>query len=184
MNSSSLRLATLAALVNEVEPHRGLGRTAVMKLTYFLQTLEGMPLGYDFRIYTYGPYDVQVLEDLKIAELVGAVVSHEYAHSYGYGYKIVAGEMVDRIIHSEPKIADHKSSVAWVVSEFGSRTAIDLEMVSTIVFIDRASFDDGENLTTREIATRVKSIKPRLNLNNVENEAEALKAKSFLKSVN
>jgi hypothetical protein len=66
----------------------GMGRTTLMKLIYFLQTLKGLPLGYRFRLYTYGPFDPKVLDDLKMAEMSGIVRSSVSSYSGGYGYEI------------------------------------------------------------------------------------------------
>ena len=68
------RLAVLSDLVQRA-PGR-LGRTAIMKLAYFRQTVKEVPLGYNFRLYTYGPYDGDVLTDLSQAE---AMRAHNYA---------------------------------------------------------------------------------------------------------
>jgi hypothetical protein len=64
-----LRLGVLAALVAQA-PGK-LGRTALMKMAYFLQTIKGVSLGYDFRMYTYGPFDQDVLDDLSTARGLG-----------------------------------------------------------------------------------------------------------------
>ena len=44
-----------------------LGRTAIMKLCFFLQESKGVPLGYHFSLYSYGPFDSDVLSDLGTA---------------------------------------------------------------------------------------------------------------------
>jgi len=36
-----------------------------MKLLYFLQEWKGVRLNYDFRLYTYGPFESEVLSDLS-----------------------------------------------------------------------------------------------------------------------
>jgi uncharacterized protein YwgA len=59
---SWLRLGILSELV--ARSNNKLGRTALMKLAFLLQTVRGVPLGYHFRLYTYGPYDGDVLDDL------------------------------------------------------------------------------------------------------------------------
>ena len=58
--TSETRTAILARMV-KVAPGQTLGRTQVMKLFYFLQELKGVWLGYDFRLFTYGPFDSEVL---------------------------------------------------------------------------------------------------------------------------
>src|SRR5262249_12172233 len=55
------RLATIVALV-ERSSGKSLGRTAVMKLLYFLSALRGVQLGYRFTLYSYGPFDSEVLQ--------------------------------------------------------------------------------------------------------------------------
>jgi hypothetical protein len=49
MNTESNRIALITRLVEKVP---GLGRTALMKYCYFLQTLRRVPLGYSFTLYS------------------------------------------------------------------------------------------------------------------------------------
>ena len=44
-----------------------IGKTAMMKFLYLLQTFFSVPLGYDFEIYTYGPYSQAVMSDIEFA---------------------------------------------------------------------------------------------------------------------
>src|SRR6266849_2595366 len=93
----ALRMSILAALA-EGAPS-GLGRTAVMKLAYFLQALRSVPLSYRFSLYTYGPYDKEVLADLAMAEAEKRVTSTLVTYPSGsQGYEIKAGSRaaVDR----------------------------------------------------------------------------------------
>jgi hypothetical protein len=53
-----------------------------------------VPLGYSFRLYTYGPYDSQILEDLKIAEGRGAILCRKFDWQGGTGYEIKAGHPI------------------------------------------------------------------------------------------
>lgn len=45
-----------------------LGKTAIMKYIFLLQKVYNVPLGYDFEIYTYGPYSSEVMEDIDLAK--------------------------------------------------------------------------------------------------------------------
>lgn len=177
--SRDFRVAVIAALVQR--SNRGLGRTALMKLSYFLQTLKNVPLGYSFRLYTYGPYEAQVLEDLKVAEIKGAVKSTVKGYPTGYGYEITPGENAEAIIDlAQDELATNAAALEWVLEEFGDRTAIDLEMVGTIIYVDRASQASGERLVISDVATKVHAIKPRLSLARIETEARGLLAKGLL----
>src|ERR1700674_384358 len=57
------RLAVLTRLVKR-SPMKDLGRTAIMKLAYFLTIVRDVPLGYRFTLYSYGPSDSSVLQDV------------------------------------------------------------------------------------------------------------------------
>ncbi len=176
---SDLRLATISALVRRAAPHP-LGRTAVMKLIYFLQVLQKVPLDYDFRIYTYGPYDSQVLEDLKVAELKGAVKSSAVGYPGGSGYSITPGPEADAVVARSPSISQFMPQIDSVVQEFGSRSATDLETASTLVFVDLTARSSGREITIADAVQRVKEMKPRLEPLRISQEATNLKGKGYI----
>jgi uncharacterized protein len=179
LKARDLRLAVIAALAQRSAA--GMGRTALMKLTYFLQTLRDVPLGYSFRLYTYGPFDSQVLDDLKVAEMMGVVRSTAFSYPGGYGYEIRSGDHADRVAdRARDELAVCEGALDWVVKEFGDRSAIDLEMASTIVYVDRAAAGIDEQLSIAQIATRVEEIKPRLERARIEAETARLKEKDLL----
>ena len=154
-----LRLAVIATLVQRNETR--LGRTGIMKLMYFLQELKKVPLGYSFRLYTYGPYDSQVLEDLKVATDAETVTAEAFQWQGGMGYEIKLGKNADEFISRyADELKDFDADLDWVVREFGNRTASDLEVVSTIIYVDRSSGQKGEHLTADEIVSRVGDVKP------------------------
>ena len=49
------KLAIMTALVKSAPAP--LGRTGLMKCLFFLKTLKKVPLPYNFRLYTYGPFE-------------------------------------------------------------------------------------------------------------------------------
>src|SRR6266852_325989 len=81
------RIALIAHLVARA-PTR-LGRTALMKCLFFLKAVEHVPLPYSFGLYTYGPFDSDVLDDLQYAEALRAVEGTlvEYPRARGYEYQ-------------------------------------------------------------------------------------------------
>lgn len=176
--SVNLRQSVIAAIVRR---RQGLGRTAVMKLAYFLQTLRGVPLGYSFRIYTYGPYDGQVLDDLQAVETIGAVLSQYYEYQYGTGYRIFAAHRVDELAQAADN--EYGQALDEVVREFGDRGAVDLEMASTIVFVDRQTATGGQRQTAADLAKAVHEIKPHLDVQRIIDEVGTLKAKAWLQAV-
>jgi len=155
------RIGVIAALVDKA-PGQTLGRTAVMKLAYFLQVLKKVPLGYDFRLHTFGPFDPDVLDDLAYARIYGAVKERMIVQSEGYHYEIKPGKRSAHVQEeSESWLDHHREAIDWVIQEFGSLTAPDLELCSTIIFADRENLKERKNVSLEELAKQVHGIKPR-----------------------
>src|SRR5437879_5525091 len=130
--TSETRAAILARMVSKA-PSQKLGRTAVMKLMYFLQELKGVPLGYDFRLYTYGPFDSDVLGDLATATSQDFIREKTVLYPKGSGYEITSSAGTKQaqkdLASRNPDLVKH---VDQVVADFGSFGAAELELRSTI----------------------------------------------------
>jgi len=179
-NKPILRRAIIASIAERSEGK--IGRTALMKLMYFLQALKGVQLGYNFRIYTYGPYDGQVLDDLRTAESLQVVTAQPFEWQGATGYTIAKGpqaaELIDR---SQQDLAAIDGEIDWIVKSFAQRSASDLEVLSTIVFVDRASTKGST--AEGDLVDRVHEIKPHHRREKIETEIAALKEQKLLASL-
>jgi uncharacterized protein len=175
------RLAVLSELV-ERAPGR-LGRTAIMKLAYFLQAVKEVPLGYNFRLYTYGPYDSAVLTDLSQAEAMRAIKSKVVPNPSGYGYEFEPGPKVNEVKGLiKAGLTAHESAIRWVVSEFSSMSASDLELVSTILYADREAEQNGKTLKIDDLCLQVSQIKPRFALAYIRSKVDLMMTRQLLRS--
>lgn len=173
-DTQTQRVATITALVEKAQTP-SFGRTALMKCLYLLQTIKGVPLDYDFQLYTYGPFDSDVLTDLGVAERLGAVKSELFQFSGGYGYELHTDQNAQEATKSAAEfLARYDRSLDEVISEFGRRPASDLEMVSTVVFVERAAQAQKKRLSLKELVKRVNDIKPHLNARAIQEEAKRL----------
>lgn len=177
----SARLATLVALA-ERKPR--LGRTAVMKLCYFLQTLRNVPLGYRFTLYSYGPFDSSVLSDLSTAEALGGLDSTLVLYSGGYGYEISPAALS----RSVKKLASgflkkYGADLAWVVEQFATFGSADLELLSTIVYVDREFATTNERLTLDALAEKVREVKPHFEEGRIRRKVDYLLRERMLRAV-
>lgn len=176
------RVAVITALVEKAGPVT-FGRTALMKCLYFLQTARGVPLDYDFSLYTYGPFDSDALGDLGLAERRGYVQSELRTFRGGQGYELhAAGGIAALGEHAAAFLDRYQDDIDWVVREFGRRSALDLEMASTLVYIDREVAEGGGLLRLDELAKNVHEMKPHLALESIAREARSLKDKGLLKA--
>ncbi|MGO8750345.1 MAG: hypothetical protein ACLQNE_30745 [Thermoguttaceae bacterium] len=179
--SSWERIALIGAM-SERAPKGSLNRTAIMKCTYFLQTLRQVPLGYSFTLYSYGPYDKDVLDDLDYAETLGVVDAERVEYRGGYGYKIRAGAKVEKVKECASEfLSRREADIHWVLSEFGSLTSADLELASTIIYADREAQQGSQGL--EELARRVGEVKPHFNPIQILTRAKSLQTKGLLQSI-
>ena len=92
-----------------------IGRTALMKMCYFLQTLKDVPLGYEFSLYSYGPFDSTVLGDLRAAEDLSAIESSASTFPGGYQYLLSTSDNAAQFKKlARPFLTEHRAEIDWV----------------------------------------------------------------------
>lgn len=160
------------------------GRTALMKFAYFLKEIKGVPLAYRFTLHTYGPFDSQVLDDLSYAEALQAVEGTLVPFSGGYGYQYSVGPKGGEIKErAQDFLSQCGEAINSVVEEFGSKNTGELEMISTIIFVDRSAKERGFSNSIDELSQKVVGVKPHLDLQDVLEEAESLHERNYLLAV-
>lgn len=158
MNTNE-RVTMIAELANR---DKNIGKTAMMKFLFLLQTVYSVPLGYDFEIYTYGPYSQSVMSDLEYAEYSGDIkVSPVYYPNGMNGYQINATEEGREIIKdNQDLINTYNTAIENVIHFFAQKTAKELELYSTIVFVASSFTSNGWYESDNDICSTVKQIKP------------------------
>jgi hypothetical protein len=147
------RLGVLAELV--VKAH--LGRTAIMKILFFLQESRGVPLNYQFSLYSYGPFDSDVLADISSAERLNVLKSTTVYYPSGIGYEYSLGSDAESIEElTEDFVTTHTKDIKWALDNFSRRTAADLELLSTILYI--AKYQNPK--TVNKLIDQVEVVKP------------------------
>lgn len=159
------------AIITEIAKRdtHNLGKTGMMKFLYLLQTVYKVPLGYEFEIYTYGPYCQTVMNDIEYAEFADFIQITPITYPNGLnGYSIRANS--SKITNKEisaPIIQKYNNQIDEVISTFSNKTAKELELYSTIIFV--ASFFHQNNWSKEksEICATVKNIKPHFSTDNI-----------------
>lgn len=172
--SWKLRLAVLTKLVKDA-PQRP-GRTALMKFAYLLQEVRGVPLGYRFELYNYGPYDATLIGDLSQAVLDRAIKSETVTYATCYGYEYSPNQRWYSKFGDEvnSKLARFNDDLDWVIKEFGAFSASRLELASTIVFAEREMRRKRQQRSKAELAIRVERIKPYFGESEIEGMVDEL----------
>lgn len=148
-----------------------------MKLCYFLQSLRGVPMNYSFSLYSYGPFDADVLSDLQVGESMSALKTSIIYYPSGYKYDIRPGEKASKAKElAAGFLSEHDDDIRWVASKFGLRMAAELELLSTIVYAN-----DAERVRDRrDLLERVKLVKPHFSEQDIDNQIEWLEGEELL----
>jgi hypothetical protein len=178
MLADKVTVARIAVFTELIENSGSdIGRTALMKMCYFLQTLKNVPLGYDFSLYSYGPFDSEVLGDLRTAEDMSVIESNVESFSGGYQYSLSNSEGAAHVRKDcKAFITKHAEDISWVANTFGSKSASELELLSTIVYVDQS----GEARNFNSLRDKVKLIKPRFSLDEISRKIEWLNNNALL----
>lgn len=183
MSSDIERIGLLGYLAQR-SPVGWVGRTALMKYCYFLQELRGAQLGYNFSLYSYGPFDSAVLSDLGDGEALGVLKEDVVPYPSGFGYKISCALEPEQLSEVGGNLLGMcRADVDWVIEEFGNCSAADLELASTLVYADREALAAGEKTSTAELSRRVREVKPRFRSAYILRQAESLKKRNLLSAV-
>jgi hypothetical protein len=165
-------------------PSGWIGRTALMKLCYFLQEPCGARLGYSFSLYSYGPFDSAVLSDLGEGEALGILREEVISYPSGYGYRISCALDPDELAKLGGELLHrYQGEIDWVIREFGNFSAADLELASTLVYADREARAAEEKISITELSRRVQEVKPRFSNDHILRQAEYLESKNLLSAV-
>lgn len=149
------RLALMSRLAS-TSPHH-LGRTAIMKLLFFLQEFKGVALDYQFSLYSYGPFDSEVLADIATGERIGAVKSTPVFYSSGHGFQYSRGAEAERLEDIAGEfLKQHSEEINWCLECLGAKSASELELLSTLFFV--AKFHKPKDVD--QLIEQVNRIKP------------------------
>ncbi len=175
-------IAELAHRLRDVSPQ--FGKTALQKMVYLLQEVFEIDCGYDFQLYSYGPFDSQLLQDLDLVEHVGAVTINPVLSMTG-GYEILPGEKADILREKAIDFLGNEkvsAAVDKLVREFGHFWAKDLELRSTIVYVVKDLKRNKEKVTKEKLKKVIKNVKPRFSSTEIEKAINELLEKGFIKA--
>lgn len=116
----------------------------LQKIVYLIEE-RNVDLGYDYKIHFYGPYSEDL--DYTICELKA-----EQAIRITYNNN---GHILQCSDNGKRKYAETEEEIENVLTMFGSKTALQLELITTALFAQRHIEDKGD----RGIINAVKKIK-------------------------
>ena len=176
MSAHDKRLAIISKIATE---DKGLGKTAMMKYIYILQQVYKVPTGYDYEIYTYGPYSSEVAGDINLAADFNIIEATYSSNHSGYELKPTS-QTHESIAKEKEFINKYSDSISEVIKMFGSKTSKELELSSTIIYTySNRSFNERDT-SIEEVAKDVKAIKPHFDNDIIKTEYMNLQSLGIL----
>jgi len=173
LNKRMLILAKIAS------KQPGIGKTAMMKCVYLLQTIEDVPFGYEFEIYTYGPFSSSVTDEIDFARQKGYLSISSTVYPEYVGYNINCGNTGRQALNEENDY-QYDEAIDSILSVFGSKTARELELLSTILFVSCTYVKNSTNSQRNDICDTVSKIKPRFEMREISNGYDFMQSKGYL----
>ena len=146
-----------------------LGKTAMQKLVFLLQEAFGCNLDYHFNLYTYGPYDAALMNDLDFCATASLIQMEEQTDS---GYKISPGSKAEELDSLRGEIRrDCGDQIDQLLNKFGEMNASDLELRATIFHIH----SDNRDMGADEVQNLTRKIKPKFSSSEIKKAFNQLK---------
>jgi len=175
------RYAVITELAKRYKDKEGrvLGKTALQKLVFFLQEVRGVELGYEYTLYTYGPFSSALAADLDVANMM-AVVDVKYDHDIG-GYEIAPtdqGLAIER--YSKQWLKSVNPHIEAVFDGFGAFQTRALELRATIAYVAKDALVRQRPLTDDRLVSIVHELKPHFDVDTIHAALEELREEGFL----
>jgi hypothetical protein len=124
-----------------------------------------------------------VLADLSAAEALDAVKTELELYSGGYGDKIKSDDNAEWLQNRAAKfLANYSKDIEWVIRKFGSFSSAELELVGTVVYVDREAASAKAKPKLEQVAKLVHEIKPHFSVEKVLYYARQLAYQGVLRS--
>lgn len=158
------RWATILRVVEETEKKESrVGHTFVQKLTYLIQELFGIPLGYVFYLYYYGPYSDEVWSDLTAMRDAGFLSIMADPDGYGYWIKITGkNEWINEKVTDLPE-----DKIQKLVGLLKDQPVWILELIATTHFVYK-DLKKKNKFSTDALVDALCSLKPHFDKRQVE----------------
>lgn len=170
------RYALITHLAKELGDTWQFGKKAAQKVVYLLQEIGRVPLGFRYTFYTYGVFSSELANTLGVVQgLEGINVDYDESQNT---YHIKSGVKADGLEkRGEVFLHEHKDIIEKIISFSKDRTAKRLELISTIVFVEKNE-QLGKSGDENRLIQRVKELKPQFDAQEIKSGIIALRGLS------
>jgi hypothetical protein len=169
----SQKAAVLAELVERLRAQDSwAGETHLQKAVFFLQTMLGSPMGYDFILYKHGPFSFDLRDELTGLRADGILELE--AQVPPYGPRFATTGIGRGIAERHPKTLEGQAArLDFVANLFHGKGVKELERLATALY---SSLENGWNASVEDRARFLNEIKPHVSLDEAREAVSALDA--------
>lgn len=149
------------------------GKTFLQKAIYILQDWLNLDLGYDHKLYLYGPYSEDLSDDIDMLSDLGLI--NIGSDATGYGYNIAVSDKGAKFLTKNlgTYMVD-EGKLDKVISLLGTSDVKSMELLSTILYLARTTTDKDQTIRLMH------EIKPQFSPEEIDREMEELQRQGIL----
>lgn len=187
---------SLLVRISQKMEERGfvLGKIPLHMLVFLLKKIYSVPVGYDFKLFTYGPYSVELTADLDYLFSSGILEIVYKKEGSSTTSLIRPGKNCNAVIKRSLKyLHDNEDKIGKAVNLFGEKDALKLEAEATIIYLiekenscllknensgDKISedkTDEKKSIKEKELIEKIQAVKPYLSSKEIITELNDLK---------
>jgi len=151
--------AVLVALIKSLRSKGSwCGETHIQKAAFFLKTLTGVPIDFDFILYKHGPFSFDLRDELSVMRAYGLLALEA---NYPYGPSILDTEAGKSLIDRFPKtLGKYEKQISFIADKLGDKGVVDLERLATAYYVTLENSQSGVDARAEEIVALKPHIEP------------------------
>ncbi|MHC9541025.1 MAG: hypothetical protein AB9903_16110 [Vulcanimicrobiota bacterium] len=179
ITASMQKLAHIAFIVKTFNEGREqckmIDKSSMQKLCYLMQEMFGIPLKYEFRLYSYGPYCADLTGDIEYTEYLKGIQEYSVSDATSSSDNFLDfGERYDDLMKDAGNLNGDgvKEKLEQGLSLLKEFTTIELDLVATIHLLF-SLLKDGEK-NKESLIARMKEMKPKIDVEALQKMIEFL----------
>ena len=157
MNEGQNRSVLVALIESLRSKGSWCGETHIQKAAFFLKTLTGVPIDFDFILYKHGPFSFDLRDELSVMRAYGLLALEA---NYPYGPRILDTDMGKSLSARYPKtLGKYEKQITFIADRLGDKGVVDLERLATAYYVTHDKADSDVDARTKEIVTLKPHIK-------------------------
>jgi uncharacterized protein YwgA len=146
----------LAVLIDKMRAHESwAGETHLQKSVYFLQTMLGVPTGFKFTLYKFGPFSFDLRD--KLAEMRTSGQVELLPQRPPYGPRLETGPGAAQLHKRFPKtLRTYEGQLEYIAAHLGGLGVGSLERLATALLVT----DESPEASVDERAEQLNAYKP------------------------